>query len=97
MAGRLMQFERGSHTLQATGLVHEVYMRLVANDGLRINDKEHFFAIAAVVAILSLILAVFLPSAAQWLIWAMILAATMASTGKGARRSPSSDPSSKSA
>lgn len=37
----------------------------------------HFFAIAAVVAILVLMVATFLPSAAQWLIWAIVLAAML--------------------
>jgi RNA polymerase sigma factor (TIGR02999 family) len=36
-----------SDTLQPTGLVHEVYLRLVRTGGLRVEDRSHFFAIAA--------------------------------------------------
>jgi RNA polymerase sigma factor (TIGR02999 family) len=35
------------HTLQATALVHEVYLRLVGIDHLTLNDRTHFFAVAA--------------------------------------------------
>lgn len=31
----------------ATSLVHEVYLRLVRPDAMRLNDREHFFALAA--------------------------------------------------
>src|SRR6188508_355564 len=39
--------ERTRHTLQATALVHEVYLRLVGIDHLTLNDRTHFFAVAA--------------------------------------------------
>ena len=39
--------EHPGHTLQATALVHEVYLRLVAIDRMTINDRTHFFAVAA--------------------------------------------------
>lgn len=39
--------ERPGHTLQATALVHEVYLRLVGLDRLTLNDRTHFFAVAA--------------------------------------------------
>ncbi len=39
--------ERGDHTLQATALVHEAYLRLARLDGLDTRDRSHFFAIAA--------------------------------------------------
>ena len=39
MANRLMQHERGSHTLQPTALVHEAFLRLV--DAHRVGDKAH--------------------------------------------------------
>jgi RNA polymerase sigma factor (TIGR02999 family) len=43
---RLRQ-ERQGHTLQATALVHEAYVRLVDLDQLTFSDRTHFFAIAA--------------------------------------------------
>ena len=39
--------EPPGHTLQATALVHEVYLRLVAIDRMTVNDRTHFFAVAA--------------------------------------------------
>jgi RNA polymerase sigma factor (TIGR02999 family) len=39
--------EDPGHTLQATALVHEVYLRLVGLDRMTINDRTHFFAVAA--------------------------------------------------
>jgi RNA polymerase sigma factor (TIGR02999 family) len=39
--------EGPGHTLQATALVHEVYLRLVGIDHLTLNDRTHFFAVAA--------------------------------------------------
>ncbi len=46
LAGRHMRGERASHTLQATAVVNEAYMRLV---GAKIDfkDRAHFFAVAA--------------------------------------------------
>ncbi len=49
---RLAQFylqqERADHTLQATALVHEAYLRLFSGDGdFAWRDRAHFFAIAA--------------------------------------------------
>ncbi|GAB2651335.1 MULTISPECIES: ECF-type sigma factor [Arenimonas] len=38
---------REGGSLSPTVLVHEVYLRLVGNDGLSINDRAHFFACAA--------------------------------------------------
>lgn len=46
LAGRQMAGERGSHTLQATALVNEAYMRLVGAD-VPYQDRQHFFAVAA--------------------------------------------------
>jgi RNA polymerase sigma factor (TIGR02999 family) len=37
----------GDHSLQPTALVHEVYLRLVDLDRMTINDRVHFFAMAA--------------------------------------------------
>jgi RNA polymerase sigma factor (TIGR02999 family) len=43
---RLRQEPQG-HTLQATALVHEAYVRLVDLDQLTLSDRAHFFAMAA--------------------------------------------------
>jgi RNA polymerase sigma factor (TIGR02999 family) len=37
----------GSHTLQTTALVHEVYLRLVDLDRMTLENRAHFFAMAA--------------------------------------------------
>lgn len=42
-----MDAERKDHTLQATALVHEAYVRLVGNRDLAWSDRGHFFAAAA--------------------------------------------------
>jgi RNA polymerase sigma factor (TIGR02999 family) len=34
-------------TLQATGLVHEAYLRLLNRNSITLNDREHFFSFAA--------------------------------------------------
>jgi len=39
--------EHPGHTLQATALVHEVYLRLLDVDRLTLNDRTHFFAVAS--------------------------------------------------
>jgi len=36
-----------SHTLQTTALVHEVYLRLVDLDRMNLQNRTHFFAMAA--------------------------------------------------
>ena len=41
-----MAVERPNHTLNATGLVHEAYLRLVGNQQ-RFDGRGHFFAAAA--------------------------------------------------
>ncbi len=48
LARARMRAERGDHTLQATALVHEAYLRLV-DDGRveRWDSRSHFFAAAA--------------------------------------------------
>jgi RNA polymerase sigma factor (TIGR02999 family) len=46
LASRQMRSESGSHTLQATALVNEAFMRL-ANVQLTYNDRAHFLAMAA--------------------------------------------------
>jgi hypothetical protein len=47
MAGGYMQRERAGHTLQATALVNEVYMRLAGGEPVPWQNRAHFFAIAA--------------------------------------------------
>src|SRR5437773_4262527 len=39
--------ERGDHTLQATALVHEAYLRLVDDKSVTWKDRAHFYGIAA--------------------------------------------------
>lgn len=47
VAGALLRRERPDHTLQATALVHEAYLRLAHLDPDRWNDRAHFFRVAA--------------------------------------------------
>jgi RNA polymerase sigma-70 factor, ECF subfamily len=47
LAGAYMQNERSDHTLQATALVHEAYMRLVDWKNVSWQSRAQFFAIAA--------------------------------------------------
>lgn len=47
MAQNHMRRESSGHTMQATELVHEAYMRLVGSAGLEFKNRAHFFAIAA--------------------------------------------------
>jgi RNA polymerase sigma factor (TIGR02999 family) len=42
-----MAQERAEHTLQATALVHEAYLRLMGNAGGRWENRRHFYAAAA--------------------------------------------------
>jgi RNA polymerase sigma factor (TIGR02999 family) len=46
-AARAMRRENVGHTLQATALVHEAYMRLVDQDRVEWRNRAHFFGIAA--------------------------------------------------
>jgi len=47
LAQYLMKGERKGHTLQATDLVDQIYMRLVAAKDRDWQNRQHFFAIAA--------------------------------------------------
>jgi RNA polymerase sigma factor (TIGR02999 family) len=47
MAGAFMKGEREGQTLQATALVHEVYLRLIDVQNVPWQGKAHFFAICA--------------------------------------------------
>ena len=42
-----LRYERSDHTLQATALVHEAYLRLVGGAYPGWNDRQHFFRAAA--------------------------------------------------
>jgi RNA polymerase sigma factor (TIGR02999 family) len=46
-AARYMRAQPPGHTLQATGLVHEAYLRLVDREPVDWNGRGHFFAVAA--------------------------------------------------
>src|ERR1700677_749859 len=46
LASRCLRAERPDHTLRATALVHEAYLRLVDAD-VAWQDRVHFFAVAA--------------------------------------------------
>jgi RNA polymerase sigma factor (TIGR02999 family) len=47
LAQRYMRHERPDHTLQATALVNEVYLRMIAANQVQWQNRAHFFAIAA--------------------------------------------------
>ena len=47
IASRHLYAERPGHTLQATALVHEAYLRLVDQSSLQWQNRAHFFAMAA--------------------------------------------------
>jgi RNA polymerase sigma factor (TIGR02999 family) len=48
LARREMRGERPDHTLEPTALVHELYLRLLAEDAPTFENRAHFFASAAV-------------------------------------------------
>jgi RNA polymerase sigma-70 factor (ECF subfamily) len=47
LARRYMKGERPGHSLQATALVNEAYMRLVDYKGMQWHNRAHFFAVSA--------------------------------------------------
>lgn len=47
IAHQRMEHERPGHTLQATALVHEAYLRLVGNRRIEWAGRAHFYAAAA--------------------------------------------------
>src|SRR5512140_824400 len=47
LAERQMRAERPGHTLQATALVHDAYLRLVENQDINWDSRAHFYAAAA--------------------------------------------------
>ena len=46
VAMALLSHERPGHTLEPSALVHEVYLKLVAQDGIDWKDRVHFFGVA---------------------------------------------------
>jgi len=42
-----LRYERPDHSLEATALVHEAYLRLLGGDYPTWNDRQHFFRAAA--------------------------------------------------
>ena len=47
IAQRCMAGERAGHSLQATALVNEAYLRLIDAKGVSWHDRAHFLAVAA--------------------------------------------------
>jgi RNA polymerase sigma factor (TIGR02999 family) len=47
VAQRKLQSERPGHTLNATALVHEAYLRLAGAEKIEWRSRAHFFAVAA--------------------------------------------------
>ncbi len=47
IADRMLSGQPPGRTLQATVLVHEAYLKLFGGDRLEVNDRNHFFALAA--------------------------------------------------
>lgn len=46
-AEALMKRESPGHTVQATMLVHDAYLKMIRQDRASWNDRNHFFAVAA--------------------------------------------------
>jgi RNA polymerase sigma factor (TIGR02999 family) len=46
-AARFLSHERPDHTLQATALIHETYLKLIDQREVNWESRAHFFAIAA--------------------------------------------------
>jgi len=47
VAARQLRNERAGHTLQPTALVHEAYIRLTGQRHVDLQDRAHFFGVAA--------------------------------------------------
>jgi RNA polymerase sigma-70 factor, ECF subfamily len=47
LAASYLRRERSDHTLQATALVHEAYMRLVEHEHANFQNRQHFFGASA--------------------------------------------------
>ena len=46
LAESQLRRERPNHTLQATALVHDLYLRLAEQHGGRWKDRQHFFRLS---------------------------------------------------
>jgi len=49
LAHSYFRSQPASHTLQPTAIVHEAYVKLVDRDAASYNDRNHFFAVGALV------------------------------------------------
>jgi RNA polymerase sigma factor (TIGR02999 family) len=47
LANQYLRKERAGHTLQSTALVHEAFLRLVDQKRARLDNRNHFFAVAS--------------------------------------------------
>jgi hypothetical protein len=47
LAARFLRRERSGHTLQPTALVHEAFLKLLANTRAEWRDRAQFYAVAA--------------------------------------------------
>jgi RNA polymerase sigma factor (TIGR02999 family) len=47
VASQMLRHERPGHSLQSTALVHEAYLRLAAGGDPAFENRQHFFAVAA--------------------------------------------------
>ena len=47
LAGGMLRSERSGHTLQATALVNEAYIKLLGDETPSFESRAHFFAVAA--------------------------------------------------
>ena len=47
IAQRQMSQERAGHTLQATALVNEAYLKLAGQEGFEWHDRAHFYSVCA--------------------------------------------------
>src|SRR5688500_16675147 len=47
IAGRQMSQERAGHTLEATALVNQAYLKLAGQQGFEWHNRAHFFAVCA--------------------------------------------------
>lgn len=47
LAASMLRSQRSGHTLQATALVHEAYLKLLGAEAPSFESRSHFFAVAA--------------------------------------------------
>lgn len=47
IANMHMRRQYSSHTLSRTELVHETYLKIIDQDNIKVNDRNHFLAIAS--------------------------------------------------